>query len=172
MVATRPTIAISRCLLGEAVRYDGRSKPVPELIEVISRVYEIIPVCPEVEAGLSIPRPPVELVQLEDKRIITRGRDDHTIDATLSLKRQADHFIQQHAQMDAALLQNRSPSCGVGDAPLFTNRGREIMLRDGLFCAALRSAYPAILITTPAALQQPTTLQQLLEAAKNKYKKR
>lgn len=167
MVTNRPTIAVSRCLLGETVRYDGRSKPQAELIEAIANHCEIIPVCPEVEAGLSTPRPAVELVLKTTGDIIARGRDDHAIDITPPLNRQITRFIQQHPTLDAALLQNRSPSCGVEDTPRFTLHGEQESLGDGLFTAALRDSYPGILITSPHRLKRSGALRQFLLQIRN-----
>lgn len=50
-------VAISRCLLGQPVRYDGRSKPVPEVMSLAGKV-DVCPVCPEGAAGLPVPRLP------------------------------------------------------------------------------------------------------------------
>lgn len=172
MVIPQPTIAVSRCLLGEAVRYDGRSKPAPELIAAISSCCKIIPVCPEVEAGLSTPRPPVQLVQLDNRAIVVRGRDNHTIEITTLLAQQATHFIRQYPVVDAALLQNRSPSCGVGDTPLFTPDGEEIAVEDGHFTSVLRTAYPGIFITSPRELRTSTQIETLLSQLKTNTKSR
>ncbi|MCK4704942.1 MAG: DUF523 domain-containing protein, partial [Gammaproteobacteria bacterium] len=51
-MANKPKIGVSRCLLGDAVRYDGQSKPCTVVIDKISEYFELIPICPEVEAGL------------------------------------------------------------------------------------------------------------------------
>ena len=45
-------LGVSRCLLGEEVRYDGGHKRDPFLVEILGRYVEWVPVCPEVEAGL------------------------------------------------------------------------------------------------------------------------
>jgi len=55
-------LGISACLLGEKVRYDGRHKRDPYLAETLGRYVEWIPVCPEVEMGLPVPREPMRLV--------------------------------------------------------------------------------------------------------------
>ena len=50
-------VLVSACLLGEKCRYDGKSKPNEKVI-ALSEKYELVPVCPEVEGGLSTPRIP------------------------------------------------------------------------------------------------------------------
>ena len=56
-------IAVSACLLGEACRYDGRSKPCARVQELAADGHELVPVCPEVAGGLPTPRTPCEIVQ-------------------------------------------------------------------------------------------------------------
>ena len=77
----KPKVGISRCLLGDAVRYDGKSKPNSMVIEKLSQLFDFVPVCPEVEAGLTIPRPPVQLTGSLTSPQMT-GRDDPSIDVT------------------------------------------------------------------------------------------
>src|SRR5688572_7508205 len=57
-----PRIGISRCLLGDEVRYDGGHKRDPFLVSTFGRFVEWVPVCPEVEAGMGTPREPIHLV--------------------------------------------------------------------------------------------------------------
>lgn len=56
-------IAVSACLLGEACRYDGRSKPCARVQELAALGHELVPVCPEVAGGLPTPRTPCEIVR-------------------------------------------------------------------------------------------------------------
>ena len=65
-------VAISACLLGRPVRYDGGTKPCAEVIELANKV-EVCPVCPEGAAGLPVPRPPAE--QREGRVFLSDGRD-------------------------------------------------------------------------------------------------
>ena len=84
-------ILISRCLLGVPCRYDGKSVPVPDLEEALTRAgHTLIPICPEVDGGLPTPRPPAELP---------------------SDGRAAARLAQEHG-CTAAVLKAKSPSCG------------------------------------------------------------
>ena len=73
-------LGISRCLLGEEVRYDGRHNLDNFLTKVLGRYVEWIPVCPEVEAGLGTPREAMRLVgNPQNPRLITiDSKIDHT----------------------------------------------------------------------------------------------
>ena len=62
MTATLLRLGISRCLLGETVRFDGGHKRDAFLTDILGRYVEWVPVCPEVEAGLGTPREAMRLV--------------------------------------------------------------------------------------------------------------
>ncbi|HMK22842.1 MAG TPA: DUF523 domain-containing protein, partial [Terriglobales bacterium] len=82
MALTAPIrLGISRCLLGDPVRYDGGHKRDDYLARVLGRQVEWVPVCPEVEAGFGVPREPMrlvgtagtaQLVTIETRRVLTR----------------------------------------------------------------------------------------------------
>ena len=59
----RPRLGISACLLGDEVRFDGGHKRDRFLTDVLARFVELVPVCPEVELGMGVPREPVRLVR-------------------------------------------------------------------------------------------------------------
>jgi uncharacterized protein YbbK (DUF523 family) len=62
----RPRIGISRCLLGDEVRYDGGHKREDTLVSELGRLVEWVPVCPEMEVGMGVPREPIQLVASVD----------------------------------------------------------------------------------------------------------
>ena len=81
----KPHVGVSQYLVGDAVRYDGQSKTNTIVIEKLGELFELFPVCPEVEAGLSVPRPPVQLTGSIQKPKLT-GRDDPSIDVTIIMQ--------------------------------------------------------------------------------------
>ena len=101
-------ILVSRCLLGDPCRYDGASRPCPDVSSLSGR-YRQIPICPEVEGGLPTPRTPSERRgnQVETKD----GRD-----VTAAFLRGAENALRLARENDVAfaLLKSLSPSCGVG----------------------------------------------------------
>ena len=99
-------VAISRCLLGQPVRYDGGSKPVPEVMSLAGKV-DVCPVCPEGAAGLPVPRPPAE--QREGRVFLSDGRD-----VTAEFARGSDACRDRalRSRVSLAVLKAKSPSCG------------------------------------------------------------
>ena len=100
----KPKVGVSACLLGDAVRYDGASKPNATVIDKLSQLFELIAVCPEVEAGFGVPRPAVQLTEDPTEPNVT-GRDDPSLDVTLALQDycrqkmpQLKDFIRFHLQ--------------------------------------------------------------------------
>ena len=101
-------LLISACLLGVSCRYDGKSKPVPEVTELMGK-YNLIPVCAEIMGGLSTPRPPAEIVG--DKVLTESGKD-----VTAEYIKGAEEVLRLGKIFGCkkALLKERSPSCGTG----------------------------------------------------------
>ncbi len=102
-------ILVSACLLGVGCRYDGKSNQLPQL-EQLMKQHTCIPVCAELFGGLPTPRVPAER---QGGRIVTRDGRDVTqafVRGTAEVLRLADLY---HCK--AALLKERSPSCGSGE---------------------------------------------------------
>ena len=101
-------LLISACLLGCRCRYDGASKPQPWLA-ALAEHHTLVPVCPEQMGGLATPRPPAER---QGDRVVTK----EGADVTAQYRRGAEEALRLCRLFDcqAALLKERSPSCGCG----------------------------------------------------------
>lgn len=101
-------LLVSACLLGVHCRYDGKSNQLPEVESLLAQ-HECIPVCPEILGGLPTPRPPAE--RLGEQVLNREGAD-----VTEAFRRGAEETLHLAAlyRCDAALLKERSPSCGCG----------------------------------------------------------
>lgn len=125
-------VAISACLLGAPVRYDGGSKPVPEVIELAGKEgVEVLRVCPETASGLPVPRPPAE--QRGGRVLLADGRDV-TEEFALGSRLCGDNVVRSGARL--AVLKAKSPSCGVGLVYDGTYSGR-LVAGQGVFAARL-----------------------------------
>ena len=103
-------LLISRCLLGAPCRYDGKSKPLPdETLLALRSKFDLIPVCPEVLGGLPTPRTPSER---QGSRVVMKTGAD----VTKEYRRGAEAALQaaRENHVCAAVLKERSPSCGKG----------------------------------------------------------
>ncbi len=104
-------ILISACLLGQNVKYDGKNNSILEnsFIKKLLNLNMLIPICPEVEGGLSVPRIPVEI---KNKNAIDKEGNDRTKNFFLGAKRTCELALQNDAKI--AILKAKSPSCGKG----------------------------------------------------------
>lgn len=102
------TVLVSRCLLGAPCRYDGASRPCPAVAE-LRGLFRFVPICPECDGGLPVPRPPCER---RGDRVVTKDGAD----LTAFYRRGAEIALAKARETGAtvALLKSRSPSCGVG----------------------------------------------------------
>lgn len=102
-------ILISACLLGVSCRYDGASKAHPEILRLMER-HTLVPVCPEQLGGLATPRIPAER---RGEGVFTRDG----VDVTEAYRRGAEETLRlcRLFGCEAAVLKERSPSCGHGE---------------------------------------------------------
>jgi uncharacterized protein YbgA (DUF1722 family)/uncharacterized protein YbbK (DUF523 family) len=133
-------IGVSRCLLGDEVRYDGGHKRNRYMTDVLGDYFSWQPVCPEVEAGLGTPRPAIRLVQTEvGLRVL--GKDD--LDVTDNLDVVADTRIPalRTAKIRGFIFKKDSPSCGMERVRLYSNGG---VSRGGVgvFAARIAEEWP------------------------------
>ena len=101
-------ILVSRCLLGEAVRFDGQAKALRHpLLQLWQQQQRLIPFCPELAGGLPTPRPAAEIQS--DGRVITcQGKD---VSRAFNAGAKAALALCQKYRIRFALLKERSPSC-------------------------------------------------------------
>jgi len=152
----RPRVVVSRCLLGEAVRYDGGHRA-SEAAAALAAVFEVVPACPEAEAGLGVPRPPVQRVA-GDGGVRVRGVEDPALDVTAALEAFGAGFVQRQAPVHGMVGKARSPSCAAGDSPLFDGAGQVLEEGAGVFAAALRRAWPGLPVVDEAGLARAPAL--------------
>ena len=126
-------IAVSACLLGHNCKYSGGNNRSQKVLDFVSG-HEVIPVCPEVTGGMSVPRIPVEL---KGDRAINRDGEDVTEFFRCGVEKTMEKLNGQN--IDLAILQPRSPSCGckqIYDGS-FT---KTLIDGKGLFAQALEAA--------------------------------
>ena len=125
-------LLVSACLLGCPCRYDGAAKPCPAVLALAER-HELVPVCPEQLGGLPTPRPPAER---RGDRVVTQHGD-----VTEQYRRGAAEAVRlaRLLRCDAAVLKEKSPSCGRGAVydGTFT---RTLIPGDGVTAEALLAA--------------------------------
>ena len=161
----KPLVYISACLLGERVRYDGDQKQLPrDSLAVLQKQLQLRGICPEVGAGLSVPRPPVQLTRT-GQALRAIGRNDPNLDVTEPLQRYADESLMQaqQAQPCGYVLKARSPSCGLGSTPVFDSSGELIDHGNGFQADAYQAQLPWLLFIEETALASVENCQRYSE---------
>lgn len=125
-------VLVSACLLGENCKYNGGNNYNPRVIKFLEGK-EIVSVCPEMMAGMGVPRTPVEIAN----GVIT-SKTGENVDAQLR-GTVATIMAQLDKDIDCAVLQSRSPTCGVKQIYDGTFSGTRIN-GSGVFAQALREA--------------------------------
>ena len=125
------TVLVSRCLFGERCRYDGASRPCPG-IERLRERFVLVPICPECDGGLSVPRPAGER---RGDLVVTKDGGD----LTPFYRRGAEIALEKAKETGATLacLKSKSPSCGVGTIYDGTFSGR-LTAGDGVTAELLK----------------------------------
>src|SRR5438876_5007284 len=136
-------LGISACLLGQAVRYDGGHKRDPFLAETLGRFVEWVPVCPEVELGLGVPREPIRLEgdAAAPRLVAAKSRRD----LTRAMTRLARARAAELARLDLVgyVFKKDSPSWGMERVRVH-GAGRPRRRGTGLFARALMERLPLL----------------------------
>jgi len=162
----KKTIAISACLLGFEVRYDGAHQRNEIIIKQLVDRFNIIPVCPEVEIGLGVPREKVELHQQGVKiHLLTSHKP--VIDLTEQMVAYAQIFLENH-KISGMVLKDKSPSCGIGNCKQYDVSGDMQRNGTGIFAATIMQLKPDLPMLQSNLLIQASDLDDFMQKV-NEY---
>lgn len=136
-------IAVSSCLLGEAVRYDGTDKHIQIITEQLGNKYNLVSLCPEMAIGMGVPRPPIHLVEM-DAGIQVVGVDNPTNNVTKLLVSYAKDVVKKHAEICGYIFKKHSPSCGTNNVKVMNSQGDYERQGQGIYAAAIMTALPLL----------------------------
>ncbi|MBV6469045.1 MAG: hypothetical protein NBKEAIPA_00928 [Nitrospirae bacterium] len=156
-------LGISRCLLGEGVRFDGGHKRDAFLTDLLGRYVEWVPVCPEVEAGLGTPREAMRLVGDPDgPRLMTiKSGQDHTP----AIEAMAKSRLLELDRLDLSgyVFKKDSPSCGIERVRLYNKHGMPNRKGVGLFAMAFMKRFPLTPVEEEGRLCDPILRENFIE---------
>lgn len=137
-------VGISACLLGQPVRFNGSHKNSPFCHDVLSQWFDFVPLCPEVEIGMGIPREPIRLVN-ENNQIRVKNVTDQSRDYTDQLHQLADEKAPELADLCGYIFMQKSPSCGVFRVKVYNTNGMpEVNPAMGAFAYQLKQHLPLL----------------------------
>lgn len=154
--AIRPRVGISRCLLGDPVRINGGHCRDRFLTDALGPHVELVGVCPEVEAGMSTPRPPMRLVRTkagETRFVLSESGEDLT-DRIEGFSRERTEALAGE-RLDGVVLKKDSPTCGIERVKVYDWNGSPTRTGEGVFARALRTRLPRLPIEEEGRLNDP-----------------
>jgi len=137
------TIAVSECLLGRAVRWDGDDNGDAWPREAVARLFHCVGLCPEVGIGMGVPRPPIQLAGTPDAPRAV-AVDDPTSDYTVRLAGYARRMATTLDGVAGYVFADRSPSCGLAGVKVYDVAGRYSRLGRGVYAAAVLADRPGL----------------------------
>lgn len=159
----QPRVGISACLMGSEVRFDGGHKRDRYCTDVLATELTLLPVCPEAEAGLGAPRPPIHISRSDTGLRLLNSRDA-SIDVTEQVTQIADIRAAGLGQLSGFILKRKSPSCGMERVPIHVGENKP---RDysgmGVFARRFAELRPLVPLEEEGRLNDPMLRENFLE---------
>jgi len=159
----RLRLGVSTCLLGENVRFDSGHARDRFVTDVLSRWFEFVPVCPEVEIGMGIPRPTIRLVdEGQGLRLVAPSTgEDFTERMTTYAESKSAELMR--LDLDGYVLKKGSPSCGMERIKAYRSGMPARRSDSGVFAAELMRRWPALPIEEDGRLNDPHLRENFIE---------
>ncbi len=158
-------IGVSSCLLGNEVRYNGGHSRDRYLTDTLGKWFEYVPVCPEVECGMSIPRETLRLVgDPENPRLMT-GKTG--IDHTERMQNWARKRLDELAGGDLCgfIFKSKSPSSGMERVKVYGEKGTPTGKNGiGIFARAFMDRFPRVPVEEEGRLHDPELRENFIES--------
>jgi len=154
-MSTTIRVGISTCLLGEPVRYDGQHKRDAFLCQTLGKYVEYVPVCPEVECGLGVPREAMRLVgDSEQPRLVTiRSGTDLTARMHSWAAQRVIELEQEN--LCGFIFKSNSPSSGMERVKVYNDKGVATRNGIGMFARAFMQHFPLLPVEEEGRLHDP-----------------
>jgi len=156
-------LGISSCLLGKNVRFDSGHKRDRYITDLLGQFVTFVPVCPEVEVGMGVPREAVRLIgDLNNPQMVgTQSEKDWT-------SKMNDYSRQRVLKKNLAgisgfILKSKSPSCGMERVKVYITPTRAEKKGVGLFAAALIKQFPHLPIEEEGRLNDAALRENFIE---------
>lgn len=159
----RIRLGISSCLLGNKVRYDGGHTLDHFLVDTLGNYVDWVPVCPEVECGMPVPREAMRLVgDPANPRLVTiRSNKDHTTRMLRWAKKKVRELDAE--DLCGFVFKSRSPSSGMRGVKIYTEDGIPGATGSGLFAKAFMEAFPLLPVEDEGRLHDPGLRENFIE---------
>ncbi|UCE82314.1 MAG: DUF523 and DUF1722 domain-containing protein [Deltaproteobacteria bacterium] len=156
-------LGVSTCILGENVRYDGGHKRDRFIIETLGQFVEFVPVCPEVECGLGIPRESMHLEgNPESPRLVTtRTKIDHTERMVTWARTRVKELESE--DLCGFIFKSRSPSSGMERVKIYNEKGMATKNGVGMFAKIFMDHFPLLPVEEDGRLHDVRLRENFIE---------
>jgi uncharacterized protein YbgA (DUF1722 family)/uncharacterized protein YbbK (DUF523 family) len=156
-------LGISACLLGQKVRYDGGHQWDRFITDTLGRYVEFVPVCPEVESGLPVPREAMRLVgdPARPRLLTVRTGLDHTERLTSWAQGKVRELAG--ANLGGFIFKSKSPSSGLERVKVYVGEGAPVRRGVGLFARLFLEHFPELPVTDEGRLHDPALRENFIE---------
>lgn len=157
----RPLIVSSKCIEFEACRYNGLMIS-SGVVNNLKNYADFIPVCPEVEIGLGIPRDPIRIVSSREKNHLYQPKTGRCF--TNEMQQFSEQFLMGLSDLDGFILKNRSPSCGIKNVKRYHGFNNPGSVRDavGFFAGKIKSHFPLLPVEDEGRLRNISIREDFL----------
>ena len=157
-------LGISTCLLGEKVRLDGGHKWDRYLTDTLGQYVEYVPVCPEVECGLGVPRESMRLVgDPESPRLVTTRTHRDFTDRMVQWARKRVVELEKE-DLCGFIFKSDSPSSGMERVKVYTEKGMPLKKGRGVFARTFMEHFPLIPVEEEGRLHDPKLRENFIES--------
>lgn len=147
-------LAVSSCLLGERIRFDGGHKQSRFIVEQLSAFSDFVPFCPE-HLAFGTPRPSVRLVRLNDGVRVLSNKSHEDVTEILEATSLDEFHALESESLCGIIFKSKSPSCGLNSAKLYLQNGMVEGKEDGIFAKLCRERYPLLPMEEEGRLEDP-----------------
>ncbi|HDQ40294.1 MAG TPA: DUF1722 domain-containing protein [Desulfonatronum sp.] len=156
-------LGISSCLLGNAVRYDGGHKLDRFLRDTLGAYVEFVPVCPEVECGMSVPREAMRLVgTIDAPRLKTIRSGQDMTDQMLDWAEKKNKWLAEQ-DLCGFIFKSKSPSSGLQGVKVYSEKGMPQQKGLGVFARAYTERFPLLPVEDDGRLHDPGLRENFIE---------
>ncbi|MFW5810555.1 MAG: YbgA family protein [Thermodesulfobacteriota bacterium] len=156
-------LGVSTCLLGENVRYDGGHQLDRFITDTLGRYVSFVPVCPEVECGMSIPREALRLVgEVDHPRLVTRQTGVDYTDQMVEWARKRVRDLEKE-DLCGFIFKSKSPSSGMERVKVFNESGMPVKQGVGIFARVFMDHFPLLAVEEDGRLHDPKLRETFIE---------
>jgi uncharacterized protein YbgA (DUF1722 family)/uncharacterized protein YbbK (DUF523 family) len=157
----KPRIVISKCIEFEFCRYNSQIIR-SEIVNSLKPYVEFLPICPELEIGLDVPRDPIRIIEQQNKKYLIQPATNR--DLTNEMNSFSHHFLDSLQDIEGFLLKSQSPSCGTRDVKIYPAvlHSAPVRREAGFFGEQVLQRFPHLAIEDEMRLQNPVIRQHYL----------